>query len=121
MPYRIVPIVEGQGDVAAVPVLLRRLIAKSNPPVAVDIAQPIRQPRGTLLKAGGIEAAVQFAAIEMGQDGAVLILIDSEGDCPREHGLRSLSVHEPHKIISEFQLSWRIASTKLGSSLQPRA
>lgn len=86
MPYRIVPIVEGQGEVAAVPVLLRRLISQINPPVAIDIAQPIRQPRGSLLKAGRIEAAVQFAAIEMGQDGAVLILIDSEGDCPREHG-----------------------------------
>ncbi len=84
MPYRIVPIVEGPGDVAALPVLLRRLIAELNPPVAIDIARPIRQPRGTLLKAGGIEAAVELAAIETGQNGAVLVLVDSDGECPKE-------------------------------------
>ena len=83
MSYRIVPIVEGQGDAAAVPVLLRRMIAEMSPGVAVDIGRPIRQPKGMLLKAGGIEAAAGLASIEMGQSGAVLILLDSDGDCPK--------------------------------------
>lgn len=86
MPYRIVPIVEGRGDVTALPVLLRRLLAQINPPVAIDVARPIPRPRGRLLKAGGIEAAVELAANEMGQVGAVLLLVDSDGDCPREQG-----------------------------------
>jgi len=85
MPYRIVSVVEGQGDVVAVPVLLRRFINQINPPVAIDIARPIRQPRGTLLKPGGIEAAVQFAATAMGDKGAVLVLLDSDGDCPKSN------------------------------------
>lgn len=39
---RIVPIVEGQGEVEAVPVLLRRFAAALG--VNVDVARPIRQP-----------------------------------------------------------------------------
>jgi len=84
MPYRIVPILEGQGDVAAVPVLLRRLIGELNPPAVIDIGRPIQRPRGTLVRQGGIEAAVELAAIAMGQSGAILVLIDSDDDCPRD-------------------------------------
>ena len=41
---KVVPIVEGQGDVEAVPVLLRRLVAEAGVPAAVGRA--IRVPRG---------------------------------------------------------------------------
>ena len=84
MPYRIVPIVEGQGEVTAVRLLLDRVLGALNWPAAVDIARPIRQPRGTLLRSGGIEAAVGLAAIEMGPIGTILILLDSDGNCPKE-------------------------------------
>ena len=84
MAFRLVPIVEGHGEAIAVPILLRRLVAILDLGVAVDIARPIRQPRGTLLKEGGIERAAQLAAIEVGGSGATLILIDSEGECPAD-------------------------------------
>src|SRR5271166_2009941 len=83
MPYRIVPIVEGDGEVEAVPVLLRRIRDEINPPVVIDIAPVIRQQRGTLLNTGGIERAVRLAAIKMAGNGAVLILIDSDDACPK--------------------------------------
>jgi hypothetical protein len=86
MAFRIVPIVEGHGEVDAVPVLLRRLVAELNPGVPIEPSRPIRQSRGSLLKKGGIESAVSLAAIEMGESGAILILLDSEGECPRERG-----------------------------------
>lgn len=86
MPFRIVPVVEGDGEVAAVPILFRRLIAELNLAIPMDVARPIRQPRGSLLKKGGIEQAVSFAAIEMGQLGAIFILLDSDGDCPAQLG-----------------------------------
>jgi hypothetical protein len=86
MAFRIVPIVEGHGEVQAVPVLLRRLVAQLNPRVSIEPARSIRQARGSLLKEGGIESAVSLAAIEMGESGAILILLDSEGECPRERG-----------------------------------
>jgi Domain of unknown function (DUF4276) len=84
MPFRIVPIVEGHGEVPAVPILFRRVIAELNPGVAVDLARSIRRPRGTLLKEGGIEDAVKLGALEMGEAGAIFVLLDSEGDCPAE-------------------------------------
>jgi len=80
MPFRIVPIVEGHGEVSAVGVLLRRLVAG----LSIEIAPRIRQPRGSLLKIGGLENAVALAAIEMGERGAILVLLDSDGDCPAE-------------------------------------
>lgn len=84
MPFRIVPIVEGHGEVEAVPVLFGRLIAELNIEAAIDVRRPILQSRGTLLREGGIERAVSLAAIESGQDGAIFILIDSDGECPAE-------------------------------------
>src|ERR1017187_2807032 len=82
MPFRIVAIVEGHGEYQAVPVLLRRLVTEMNP--EVTIGRPVRQSRGSLLKNDGLERAVQLAFIETGADGAVVVLIDSEGDCPAE-------------------------------------
>jgi hypothetical protein len=83
MPFRIVPIVEGDGKVRAVPVLFRRLIGEFNLGVPVEVARPIRQQKGSLLKEGGLERAVQLAAIEGGDTCAIFVLIDSDGDCPR--------------------------------------
>lgn len=86
MPFVIVPIVEGHGEVRAVPVLFRRIIAELDVQVAIEVARPIRQPRETLLKDGGIEAAVRLAAKKIETAGVVFILLDSEGGCPKELG-----------------------------------
>ena len=83
MPFRIVPIVEGHGEVEAVPILFNRLIIEFDLGVQIGIARPIRQPKGSLIKEGGLERAVQLAAIEGGDSGAVFVLMDSDGDCPR--------------------------------------
>jgi len=84
MPFLIVPIAEGHGEVPAVPILFRRVIAELNPGVAIEPARPIRRPRATLLKEGGLEDAVKLAVFAMGESGAILVLLDSEGDCPAE-------------------------------------
>ena len=54
---RIVAIVEGDGEVKAVPVLLRRIGAAVAPLATLDVARPIRVPRGRFLKASGLEGA----------------------------------------------------------------
>jgi hypothetical protein len=84
MPFLIVSIGEGHGEVPAVPILFRRVIAELNPGVAIEPARPIRRPRATLLKEGGLEDAVKLAVLAMGESGAILVLLDSEGDCPAE-------------------------------------
>jgi hypothetical protein len=86
MPFRIVPVVEGHGEVRAVPELFRRIIAELNLGVPIDIRYPVRQSRDKLLKDGELERAVRIAAIEVAEEGAILILIDSEGDCPAQLG-----------------------------------
>ena len=47
-PFRIVPIVEGQGDVAAVPILLRRIVAEIDDSRYADVARPMRITVGVL-------------------------------------------------------------------------
>ena len=81
---RVACIVEGQGDVASVPILLRR-IAESLP-VHTEVLPPIRIPRQKLVKPGELERAVELAARKVGGQGGVLILIDSDDDCPAELG-----------------------------------
>ena len=43
------------------------------------------------MKADGLEAAIALAAIVMGERGAVLVLLDSEGECPAQSGPRLLA------------------------------
>jgi hypothetical protein len=90
MPLRVGVIVEGQGEYEAVRVLLGRiwcdlLLQKDY----IEVLRPFRQPQGKLLKEEGLKAAVDAVKIKLGPetpDGPrklVLILIDSEGECPR--------------------------------------
>lgn len=78
----IVPIVEGHGDAAAVPVLLRRLVnAEAWHEVRID--QPIRCNRSQLVKEAELKRRVRLARLRK-DCGAVLIVFDSDDDCPVE-------------------------------------
>ena len=79
---RLACIVEGHGEVQAVPVLLRRLASALDPTLALQVEQPIRITKSKLLKAGELERAVELAARKVGGTGAILILLDSDEDCP---------------------------------------
>ena len=82
----ILAIVEGDGEVQAVPVLLRRIateVAPANPP---RILKPIRVPRFRVIKEGVLESYVGLAAQRVGAGGGVLILFDANGDCPARLG-----------------------------------
>lgn len=47
--FTVVPIVEGEGETAAFPILLRRLVSVIRPDLPLEIAKPIRRPRGSLV------------------------------------------------------------------------
>jgi hypothetical protein len=79
-------IVEGHGDREAVPILIRRLAAKFDPTAAIHIPLPIRITKNKLLKPGELERAVDLAARQVLGRGAVLILLDSDDDCPAQLG-----------------------------------
>ena len=83
----VVPIVEGHGDAAAVPVLLRRLVDAAKAWEEIRIGQPIRCSSGKLVKEVELKKHVRLARLRK-DCGAVLIVIDSDDDCPVELAAR---------------------------------
>lgn len=78
------PVVEGHGDVAAFPVLLRRLIEEAQV-WNVRIGRPIRRQRNQLVRETEVTRSVRLALLQP-DCGAVLILFDGDSDCPAELG-----------------------------------
>ena len=81
---RIMPIVEGHGEVEAVPLLIRRIASTVDPSLVPDILHPIRVPANRLKKQGELERTVELAARKLGGIGGIFILVDCdwEGGCP---------------------------------------
>lgn len=76
-------VVEGHGDFKAAPILFRRIGNDIDPGVPLDIQQPIRRPRSSLVhKDGELERAVELAALKARPRGGVFVLFDSDDDCP---------------------------------------
>jgi hypothetical protein len=74
-------IVEGHGEVEAVPVLLRRLLAQAGV-YDIEVGRPIRRHASDLNRKDRFQAAVQVAMQQEGC-GGVLILFDYEDGCPK--------------------------------------
>ena len=68
--------VRGEGQ--AVPILVRRIAATLELPCT--ILPPIRQPRTTTIKPGELERAVTLLGNKVGDDGAILVLLDADDD-----------------------------------------
>jgi hypothetical protein len=90
MSAKIIPIVEGHGEVDAVPVLLRR-IAQALEVYDVQVGKPIRCQRQKLIKPGEMERAIELAVLKGGGEGRVLLLIDANEDCPAQLGPQLLA------------------------------
>ena len=86
MTVKIGCIVEGHGEVEAVPILIRRLAARHYPELTAVIPTPIRIPRNKVFKADELERAVGLAVRSIGRRGAIFIILDSDDDCPAELG-----------------------------------
>ena len=80
----IVAIVEGPGEVDAIPILIRRIAATALPGVVPHIPRPIRVKRDRFLKENELERYVDLAARQSGPDGGVMIVLDADDDCPPE-------------------------------------
>ncbi len=88
---RVATIVEGHGEVAALPVLLRRLCEWCTPHVQADVPTPIRVHRERFLnREDEFKRHLLLAAQKCGDDGWVLVLLDADDDCPAELGERIL-------------------------------
>jgi hypothetical protein len=76
------PIVEGQGDESAVPLLLRRLRDEAQV-WGLEFGKPHRRRRTQLVKKDSLQSAVQLAALREDCAG-ILVLFDADDDCPAE-------------------------------------
>lgn len=86
-------IVEGHGEVRALPVLLRRIAAEIEPGAHLWMPPPHRINRfnrSRLLRPGMLEEVVQAQGDRVTGAGGVLLLIDADEDCPAELGPRLL-------------------------------
>ena len=77
-------VVEGHGEVEALPVLLRRLRDEASA-WTVKIGKPIRRPRNRLASESGVTQAVEIA-LRQSTCEAILIVFDGDRDCPAELG-----------------------------------
>ncbi|NQT40328.1 MAG: DUF4276 family protein [Planctomycetes bacterium] len=79
-------IVEGYGDMAAVPELVRRFQQVLDPGIGLEIRPPTRAARCELVKEGEVERQVERLVRQLTPPRAILILIDADDDCPAELG-----------------------------------
>jgi len=114
----IVTIVEGPGEVEAIPILIRRIAAAVSD-VVPHVPRPIRVKRDRFLKANELERYVDLAARRSAPDGAVLIVLDADDDCPPGLAatIRERATHA--RSDRPIQVVLARANTRRGSS-QPR-
>jgi nucleotidyltransferase/DNA polymerase involved in DNA repair len=114
----ILPVVEGHGEVTAVPLLIRRIVTAYAPDAYAEVGRPIRIKRNALVQPNGIENAVELAARQTGAEDGILVLIDADKDCPVELATELLARAQhrrPDRSIrvvvakSEFE-AWFLAS-----------
>lgn len=121
-PVLIVPIVEGHGEIGALPTLLHRLAEIAVPETAIRVNPPLRVKSGSFLNDESyFRKSVSLAGAKAAQsDGTVLILLDCEDDCPGTLGPslleRARAVRSDVKIIvvlayREFE-SWFVAAAR---------
>ena len=115
----IASIVEGDGEVAAMPILLRRLGAECQPQVNVMALPPIRVRRDRFLnKEEEFRRHLLLAAAKCGDGGWILLVLDADDDCPAtlsKEILRRAQPYISHRKFSvvlanrEFE-AWFVAS-----------
>jgi len=122
------PIVEGHGDVAAVPVLLRRFLADAQC-FGLQVARPVRQPKGKLVREDGLRKAVRLA-LKKADCAAIIVLFDADDDCPKELAptLRQWACDEAGPVPCEIVVAMReyeawflasLPSLELGEGIAP--
>jgi hypothetical protein len=114
---KLVPIVEGDGEVTAVPVLLYKLLHAMQR-YDIQVAPPkCAHGRDNLRKPDGLERFVRYAWKEP-DCGAILILLDAEEDCPLTlvtdfaPRINALGVLQPVIIVCANRMfeTWFLAS-----------
>ena len=104
---KIIPIVEGYGEVDSVGILLRRLQSECGI-YGFQIGRPLRRKRDELTREEGLRRSVGLARQQDGCAG-ILVLFDGDDDCPRDWGPRvqEWARREARDIPCEVVMAWR--------------
>lgn len=101
---KVATIVEGDGEVAAVRVLLPRLAEWRSPQAEIEVLQPIRVRRDRFVnRPDEFQRHLLLAAAKCGAGGWVLVLVDADDDCPATMGADLLARARaivPHRQVS---------------------
>lgn len=80
-------VVEGHGEVTSLPVLIPRLVRAVNPNIVPVVPRPVRVKRDRFVSDDTeFERNVLLASESARDRNPILILLDSEGDCPARLG-----------------------------------
>ena len=113
-------VIEGHGEVDAVPLLMRRISNEICGAFHIQTTRPVRVTKTTLVRPGGLERAIQFARSAAGPGFPIVVILDADDDCPAVLGPSLTSralpvVHGRHVTVvlpkHEFE-SWFLAAAR---------
>ena len=123
----VAPIVEGHGEFASIRILLQRVWYDIVQGEFIEVLQPIRQPKGKLVKKDEtLKKAVNLAVGKLNNSGfpdvreLILVLVDANGDPPCELGPQLLQEAQRHRadkdiacVIANVEYeTWFVASAE---------
>ena len=83
---KIASIVEGEGDVAAFPILLRRVAQALGVYDLPVVLPPVRVSRSLIAREAELRRYIELLARKLGPDDAIIIALDADKDCPAQLG-----------------------------------
>jgi hypothetical protein len=110
----IASVVEGHGDVKALPVLLRRIAGEVYGIHHIEIPPPFRLNRSRMTDSRHMDAAVRTVSARVRDTGGVLVVADADDDCAVELAARLREAARPGQIevavaVREFE-AWYLGA-----------
>ena len=106
MSLLVAPIVEGHAEVESVPLVLRRIFAELGVS-DIQVARPFRVKRNRVVKTGELERAISQSIRDRDNVGGIIVLIDSDDDCPAGLGPQLL---ERAKLVTHLPVAVVLAT-----------
>jgi hypothetical protein len=91
-------VVEGDGEVVALPILIRRIAARLDPGLYVHVPRPVQVKRNRMRdRFGDLERAIELVVRQLRQPAAILVLLDADDDDPATFGRELLQRVQAHR------------------------
>jgi Domain of unknown function (DUF4276) len=111
-------VVEGKGEIGAIPLLIRRICHEILGVFALQTTSPVRITRSRLVRRHELERAMRL--VRLRTTGPILVVLDADEDCPAKLGAilksRSLAIagaDEVSVVIPKFEFeTWFLAAAQ---------